>query len=225
MIVVKLAGGLGNQMFQYAAGRSLSKKFNSELILDTSFLLDRTPRKDFVYRSFNLDIFDLEFEFATDDQIVKFGKMERFAKFYYPIKRIFSKQDLKYYREYPYSFDNKFFNITDDTYIEGFWQSESYFKDITDVIKSDFTFKQHPTPQNSPLLKRIVTENSVCLNVRRGDFVSSAKGAEHHDKLYHNYWFLTYLAYNFVQNAKSHLQLNTVQYLLQNSLGFPDHKT
>jgi len=180
MIVVKLAGGLGNQMFQYAAGRALSCKYDSELILDTSFLLDRTPRKDFVFRSFSLDVFNLQFKFSTDDQVVKFGNLERFARYYYPIKRIFSKNSLRYFREYPFSFDNNFFSIRDDTYIEGFWQSEMYFKDIENLIRSDFEFKQESSSQNIKLLEKIEASNSVCLNVRRGDFVSNPKGAEHH---------------------------------------------
>jgi hypothetical protein len=180
MIIVKLAGGVGNQMFQYAAGRALAERHQSELLMDTIFLMDRTPRKNFVYRSFNLDIFDLDFSFATEKQIVSFGKFERFARYYYPIKKIFSFGQLNYKREDPYKFDRSFFDLKDNTYIEGYWQSEKYFKEIENIIRDDFTFKKTDTINNQPLLEQFRKGISVCLNVRRGDFVSNSIASAHH---------------------------------------------
>src|ERR1700733_7355534 len=59
MVTVFLRGGLGNQMFQYAAGLSLSLKNGVPLFLDTTFLNDRFPRREMTYRTFDLDIFNL----------------------------------------------------------------------------------------------------------------------------------------------------------------------
>ena len=59
MIIVKLMGGMGNQMFQYALGRSISLRYNKELKLDLSFLEDTNRNEDFVMRDFDLDIFNI----------------------------------------------------------------------------------------------------------------------------------------------------------------------
>jgi hypothetical protein len=71
MIIVKLQGGLGNQMFQYAIGRKLSMLNKTTLKLDLSFLLDRTTRENFEFREYNLDIFALEPYFATYQEFKK----------------------------------------------------------------------------------------------------------------------------------------------------------
>ena len=180
MIVVKLAGGLGNQMFQYAAGRALAEKHHTKLLLDIFFLMDRSPRRNFVYRSFNLDLFDLDFVFATENQVVSFGRFERFARYYFPIKRIFSKAVLNYKREDPYKFDESFFSLKDNSYLEGYWQSEKYFKEIENIIRKDFTFKNIDNINNQALLEQFRKGTSVCLNVRRGDFVFNPNASQHH---------------------------------------------
>ena len=60
MIVVRLKGGLGNQMFQYAVGRELQRRNGGELALDLTLLLDRFPRSSVVVRDYDLDIFGIQ---------------------------------------------------------------------------------------------------------------------------------------------------------------------
>ena len=69
MIVVRLAGGLGNQMFQYAAGLRLAMYRRTTLKLDLTFLLDRTPREDFVFRVFDLVVFNPSDSIGTADEV------------------------------------------------------------------------------------------------------------------------------------------------------------
>src|SRR4051812_49236653 len=65
-IITQLLGGLGNQMFQYAIGRRLAHEHARELKVDVSILLDHTPGRHLVNRTYDLDIFALEVPIATD---------------------------------------------------------------------------------------------------------------------------------------------------------------
>src|SRR5258708_1638123 len=69
MVTVFLRGGLGNQMFEYAAGLRLAKKKNTALSLDSVHLSDRFPRKNFTYRIYDMDIFNIEPRFTTLSKI------------------------------------------------------------------------------------------------------------------------------------------------------------
>ena len=64
-VVVKLMGGLGNQMFQYAFGKNISNITGRKLILDTSFLDEKNRGSGFVYRDYDLDVFNLNVEVVS----------------------------------------------------------------------------------------------------------------------------------------------------------------
>ena len=74
MIVVRLMGGLGNQLFQYAAAKQLSILNNAELYFDTSFF--NTTKEDTTPRKFELDFFKIDFKFATDEMLQHFHGTE-----------------------------------------------------------------------------------------------------------------------------------------------------
>jgi len=171
MIISRLMGGMGNQMFQYAFGRYLSIKHNSILKLDITDLLDRTPKKDFVYRDYDLDIFNIVEEFATADEVLKLkGKIPgRGVKLLH--KMIGSKNG--YVVEAVPNFSYKYYNSPDNVYLAGYWQAEKYFGDIADIIRKDFVVKEELSELSKGLLKQIQQSNSVCVNVRRGDFVTN----------------------------------------------------
>ena len=71
MIIVKLIGGLGNQMFQYATGRNLAILKNTELLIDTSFL-DKNPDGAYTKRNLELNVFNLDLKIASQNDIEKF---------------------------------------------------------------------------------------------------------------------------------------------------------
>lgn len=189
MIIVKLAGGLGNQMFQYAAGLNLAIKHRTKLKLDLSFLNDRTPRKDFVYRDYDLDIFNINVDFATESEIVKFGKYRLIGLFIYAIKQIINPKLPKYVCENYYNFDPNYFEIQSNSYIEGYWQSECYFKQIETVIRNEFTFREGLNALGKNMAKKILSVNSICLNVRRGDYVSIKSTNMHHGVCEKEYFY------------------------------------
>ena len=172
MIVVKLMGGLGNQMFQYAIGRSLAEKINTELKLDLSFLLDRTPRPHFTYRNYELAIFNIQESFSTTQEVDIFidKAQEPLARLIQWMNKLIV--DRKVVKERGFYFDPGVFNLTGHLYLEGYWQSEKYFKNIEKIIRQEFTFKCEPDLSNRQLLNKIESVEAVSVHIRRGDYVS-----------------------------------------------------
>ena len=146
MIVAKLKGGLGNQMFQYAFGRYLAIKNNTNLALDLSYLLDRRPRKFFIFRDYELDIFNID-AFLYED---------------------YDFSGYSYFKEKYFHFDSEVLNIGDNSMIDGYWQSEKYFKGICEVIRNDFTFKNSLPKDLIEISEKMRMGNSVCIHVRYG---------------------------------------------------------
>ena len=70
MIIVKLQGGLGNQMFQVATAYALAKYYNTKFKLDLSFLKKHNiSTETFTAREYELNIFNYKFEFADANEI------------------------------------------------------------------------------------------------------------------------------------------------------------
>lgn len=175
MIIVKLAGGLGNQMFQFAAGRALALKHGTELVLDTSSLLDRTHRKEFTFRDYELDQFSVHAQFLPEGSYseirgVDVSRMNRIA---YGLNRFFHHEYPIYHQEYRRTFDERYFQLPDHVYLEGYWQSEDYFRPFSDALRKSFTFIHKLDRIGMELSERMQGCPSVCLNVRRGTYITN----------------------------------------------------
>src|SRR3954469_6825317 len=148
MVIVKLQGGLGNQMFQYAAGKALAVRLRTGFKIDTEFLLDRTPRENFVFRDYDLDIFSLHADVATKSNTAKYKNPPK-TKFGQYISLIGKKlSPYRYYYEPHFHFDEKVFELPEDCYLDGYWQTPKYFEAIESDIRNDFNFKD-PLPTGS----------------------------------------------------------------------------
>jgi hypothetical protein len=189
MIITKLKGGLGNQMFQYAAGRSLSILRKTELKLDLSFYKNLDP----AYRRYQMSAFNTIENIASKAEVEKMQKnslwrsLERSLP--YSMRSTIVNNDL--------FFDPNFFRIRDNTYIEGNWQNEKYFCNISDNIKSEFSLRKAVTENFESISERISKSHSISLHIRRGDYLSPkfsniypvlsseyyAKAAAHFDSL------------------------------------------
>jgi hypothetical protein len=172
MIIVKLAGGLGNQMFQYALGRHLANKHQCELKLDLTAFNDKRPRKNFVPRDFDLEIFNVRAEAATSKEIATFCKRTRVEVLDKALNKMFGTK-ASYIREPHFHFSRDVFDAPDNAYLEGYWQTEKYFADIDSILRSEFKFREPMSDTAESLAKEISCVNSVCVNVRRGDFVTN----------------------------------------------------
>ena len=174
MIVTKLMGGMGNQMFQYAFAKHLATKHNVRLKIDTSFLLDRIPREaSFVYRNYDLDIFNLSAEVATPIEIAVLTHRisNEFANKL--LNKLIGRKHTHVF-EPQFNFSEKCFSASANSYLEGYWQTEKYFKPIETLLSdSDFSFKNPMSPNAFTLSSIIQSSNAICVNIRRGDFVNN----------------------------------------------------
>lgn len=182
MVIVKLIGGLGNQMFQYAAGRRLAQQLRTQLKLD---VFDFEIYK---LRSYNLSIFNVNAKFASAADVawLKFGKASRIKKLRLLIERGLSGPS--YIQEKHFHLNPGVLTLHDNVYLDGYWQSEAYFKDIEDAIRNDFKLRVPPSQENSRLAERIDSVGSVSVHIRRGDYVSDPATNRVHGTLDPDYY-------------------------------------
>lgn len=160
MIICKLQGGLGNQMFQYAAAKSYSEKYETELYFDTNFFNTQSLRR------LQLNTFEnIQLNIASSNMYSRFTK-DMNTSGYKP----FSVNNVR--DTFSYDIDSKEFIRYHDglpfdlLFIDGYWQSEKYFKDYQHIIKKSFYL-------NPNIDTSFVSDNSVSLHVRRSDYVTS----------------------------------------------------
>jgi len=180
MVIVKLMGGLGNQMFQYAAARRLAHFNNTNLKIDLSWF-DNICEVD-SSRNYALDEFAIQENFATREEIEALtvqaqGFAERLVT---KAMRRKPRAAPSYIREKQFHFDPAILNLFDNVYLDGYWQSEKYFNNIEDVIRKEFAITVPQTGENQKMAKLISSHESVSLHVRRGDYVSNLQTSKVH---------------------------------------------
>ncbi len=170
---------MGNQLFQYAIGRHLSIKNNTGLVLDASnYLIDKNNRHYELYR-YNIKSKTANIIICI---FVRLGK--------YIIPRITQniRLPIKYIREQNNYFNKEILSEKTNLILDGYWHSEEYFKNIRGIILDDLTLLSNPDKKNKKMLKRINNSNSVCLHVRRDDYVSNPLLQQFHGNLTPEYY-------------------------------------
>ncbi|MEI7488094.1 MAG: alpha-1,2-fucosyltransferase [Chryseobacterium sp.] len=168
-------GGLGNQMFQYAAARSLAIHKKTNLCIDVSGFSENTT--DITKRIFELGIFNIQSSIASQEQME--SKMS-----YYLISKIVNKL-LPYYRkrfyyEPHFHYDNNFFKASSSAILVGYWQSEKYFGKIAAVIRNEFMLQKKPGLQTQEVFKKLSAVDSVSVHIRRGDYINNLETLRMH---------------------------------------------
>ena len=177
MVVVHLKGGLGNQMFQYALGRSLAIKYQTKLILDYSFFKNQVAREGFTPREFELGIFHIEGTCENDQNFNDYRKLKKLDK----IKALLGLPYKKAFTEKCFSFNQEVEKLKPPVYLEGFWQCERYFSCVSDEIRKDFIFRFPMDHVSAKVVEEIKNCSlSVSIHVRRGDYVNSVKNKDFH---------------------------------------------
>ncbi len=176
LVVTRLIGGLGNQMFQYAAGRALALRCRAALKLDvTGFAVIGAHTR----RRYELDSFSIQGSVASDADLARFhgagkpghSRRDRVLRWL----RIGGPQGAwPICRERHFEFDPAVLALRPPVYLDGYWQSEMYFSDIAGQLRQEFTPKAAMERENAALAAAIDAANAVSLHVRRGDYVSDA---------------------------------------------------
>jgi hypothetical protein len=174
MIKVFLQGGLGNQMFQYAAGFALATQKNTDLVIDAVFLNDRFPRKEFTYRDYALDIFSIRPQFTRLSEIshsisipgLWLGADLAWMKFEDKIGLQKIKKESEHFDKDVWEHE-----IGDNLTLRGYFQSEYYFSSVKENIRREFIFKDTLSAEVAEIAKSIRLCNSVSLHIRRGDYI------------------------------------------------------
>ncbi len=165
MIITRIVGGLGNQMFQYAVGRALSLASGQPLKLDlTDMDRDRL-------RSLQLDQFNIKGDIASLDEVPAKQRNSMFGRIMTSVK---NRSRVPQRVEKSAQFDPTILLIREPVHLTGYWQTEKYFADYADIIRQDFSLKQPFSAQRQNTLRMIEEAQSpVSVHVRRGDYVSN----------------------------------------------------
>lgn len=184
---IRVLGGLGNQMFEYAFGRVVSLKNNSRLLLDTGHLnaLGNGFRYRFATpRNYDLNLFCINGEVAKQNEIPFY--VRNYQGFFGSLLGVFLEKfiKLKVRVGSSFSFQSYFLNVPAPVYLIGLWQSYKYFEGYEDIIKKDFKISVQLSDSIKKLGEKIRQENTLCVHVRRGDFVNNS----YHSILPANYY-------------------------------------
>ncbi len=163
-IVVRVMGGLGNQLFCYAAARRLALVNNAELVIDdvSGFAFD-----DVYQRQYQLDHFSIPCRKATSiERLEPFQRIRRYLKRRFNQRRPLAQRG--YLVQEGIDFDPRLlvFKPQGTTYVEGYWQSEDYFKDVERTIQQDLEIKSPTDTANLAMYAHISGCIAVAVHVR-----------------------------------------------------------
>lgn len=174
MIITRLIGGLGNQMFQYAAGLALAQRKGQDLRLDLTSL-----RKYRLHQGYQLDqIFAGDFRVASTLDLLRvlgFGMRRGVRGSVTPDPHLPDPQKGPKIRQPTHNYWQGFTQLPPKTYLAGYWQSPKYFAGCEEQVARAFTFRETLTGRNAEVAQKMRSATSVSLHVRRGDYVQNAK--------------------------------------------------
>jgi len=189
VVIVKLMGGLGNQLFQYATGKALAERHGASLKVDLSWY-ERDDRQG----AFQLDRFLFAFEVVTPEEIKRlkhgtssvisllrhYGQDQIAGHLFSVTHGSTLPQNLTYYPERAIDFDPAVMDLSGDVYLDGFWQCENYFHSLRRELLSGFQLRDEIDKKNRDILTSITSSGSVCLHIRRGDYLSDSSATRIH---------------------------------------------
>lgn len=166
MIIVRLRGGLGNQLFQFAAAYSLARLKGVELKADR-YTYTKHP-----FRKYELGYFNIALPEAGRDEVHRFTGTN-------PVSRYINKKTNYLYcptvfAQPHYHFYEDFFSLPVPIYLSGYWQSEKYFAGVADDLRKMITPATSLDPKNADVVSTVRSCDSVAVHIRRSDYVQGS---------------------------------------------------
>jgi hypothetical protein len=179
-VIVSLYGGLGNQLFQYAVARAISFRFNSPLVLDLTWFNEVLHQSGMTVRKYALAPFDLPVQLQSSTTAPN-----KFSQIQSTLRSLISRRlgihfGEKRYAESSFRFDKDVLNLQPPVWLSGYWQSHYYFDDVANIIRKDLSITCTLSKNSAEILKKISNTDSICVHVRRGDYVTNKSASLFH---------------------------------------------
>lgn len=177
MIKVRINGGLGNQLFQYATAYALAKKMNVSMQVDISEAMK--------YRVHPLRLDKLSCSVPFSKKINIIDKILLHPR----IISYSSKLLNRYYMEPNLRYCDFSSRMENNLFLIGYFQSELYFREYRTELLEEFRPKKNFSPYQENIKKKISSSNSLSIHIRRGDYISNPDASSVHgicDKAYFN---------------------------------------
>lgn len=176
MIIVKIIGGLGNQMFQYAMGKYIENTYQIEVKYDI-----RSFEK-YLLRKYELESFNINAKYANNDELRRYTNY--FTRGLKKVGRYLGVKNI-YYLTRLLQEDNtgllpQGIKITDNLYLDGYWQNYLYVSKIQSLLRMQFTLKEPLHGLNAKVAESISSNQSIAMHIRRGDYVTNPDVANKH---------------------------------------------
>lgn len=221
MIITRLQGGLGNQLFQYALGRALAVKNGTSLKLDLSDFHKETKNTKRTYR---LDRFQIVADIAADKETARFKKYQYIPGYRHLLHNLlFSNRNI-YIQEDNVSFDPKKLLLKPPLYLDGWWQTEHYFIDIAPFIRKEIELISPFDKRYSACAEEIdATPASVSLHVRRGDYITNSEANRSHGVCTPDYYARAFTHFaSFAKTVKIFIFSDDIDWVVKNiTIPFP----
>lgn len=196
MIITRLKGGLGNQMFQYAAGLALAERHQTTLKLDVSWFMARPDHA--AHNRYALSCFNITEQFASPEEIRAFEPLRltrtekvsvlfaRFFHFYQYTRR--HTRDRSWHVPAAPGHDPAFATLPDGSALDGYFQSEKHFEAVAGLLRLHFSFRYPAPPAVARLAERIRSGPSIGVHFRRGDYRNNPALASDYGELGTDYY-------------------------------------
>jgi hypothetical protein len=181
-------GGLGNQLFQYAAARAVAFRIGYPLKYDLTYMI-KDPR-----RSCKLNHFEVHAEEATPREVsIYFPDRGENSGLYRSLRKLKNRFSpwfrLDILKEPSLAFHEEVLKVDTPRYLAGYWQSEKYFSDMGEMIRNELQVTTPPSEQNLNDLDEIRSNReSVSIHIRRGDYFSDEKNRSLYSQLKPGYY-------------------------------------
>ena len=185
MIITRLIGGLGNQMFQYAVALNLAKKNN------TDFKLDVSGFEKYKLHKYALEPFNINAKIAAADEIKQLTQAQNglFSKLRCKVLRKPGPLASTHIKEKElFIFDPSILQLKGDFYFEGSWQNPEYFIDINSIILDELSVSKPQLGINKRLAEKIYDSNSIAVHIRRCDYITNKHTNQSHGVCDLNYY-------------------------------------